>query len=98
MTLLLTILSALALWALLTVLVLGLMVILKPLQSVRGSLERITMGVRAIGHQMRSLEERAERLDRAIGEIPPVAAGVAGALQRVSERIGTTGPGTGSRP
>lgn len=55
MAFLLTVLSVLALWALLGVLVMGLLLILRPLQSVRGYLEKITMGVRAIEHQTHPL-------------------------------------------
>jgi hypothetical protein len=48
MALLLTILSVLTFWAFLTVLVIGLLLIRKALEAVRHSLEKITMGVRAI--------------------------------------------------
>ena len=48
MVLLLAFLSKMAAWALLAVLGAGLLRILKPLESIRRSLERITMGVRAI--------------------------------------------------
>jgi hypothetical protein len=51
MPLLLTILSVAALWSFLTLLVFGLLLIRKGLESVRGHLERITMGVRAIDRQ-----------------------------------------------
>jgi hypothetical protein len=55
MELLLTILSVLALWAFLNVLMVGLYLILKPLEGVRIYLEKITMGVRAIERQTRPL-------------------------------------------
>ena len=48
MPLLLAIFSVLAFWSFLTVLVFGLLLIRKTLESVRGHMERITMGVRAI--------------------------------------------------
>jgi hypothetical protein len=48
---LLTLLSVLAAWAFLTILVIGLLLILKPLESTRRYLEKITMGVRAIEQQ-----------------------------------------------
>lgn len=48
MELLLTILSVVALWCLLTLLVVALLLILKTLESIRGYLEKIAMGVRAI--------------------------------------------------
>jgi hypothetical protein len=55
MTLLLTILSVLAFWAFLNVLMVGLYLIFKPLEGVRIYLEKITMGVRAIERQTRPL-------------------------------------------
>jgi hypothetical protein len=55
MTLLLTILSVLAFWAFLNVLMIGLYLILKPLEGARIYLEKITMGVRAIERQTRPL-------------------------------------------
>jgi uncharacterized protein YoxC len=66
MPLLLTILSVLALWALLGVLIIGLLLILRPLQSVRGYLEKITMGVRAIEHQTHPLGARADTLKESL--------------------------------
>jgi hypothetical protein len=78
--LLLTILSVIAIWAFLTVLVVGLLMILKPLQQVRGYLEKITMGVRAIEHQVRPLGERADALAAALG-------GVGGPLGRAAEHL-----------
>lgn len=69
MSLLLTILSVLALWALLSVLVIGLLLILRPLQSVRGYLEKTTMGVRAIEQQARPLGGQIEALAAGLGEL-----------------------------
>ena len=68
MTLLLTILSVLAGWALLALLMLGLLLILKPLESVRRNLQQITMGVRAIESETLPLGVRAEALGEALGE------------------------------
>lgn len=55
MALLLTILSVLAVWSLLALLVIGLLLIHKSLQSVMLRLEQITMGVRAIERQTEPL-------------------------------------------
>lgn len=60
MQLLLTILSVLALWAFLTLLVVGLLLILKTLESVRGYLEKIAMGVRAIETETAPLDAQAD--------------------------------------
>ena len=68
MPLLLTMLSVLALWAFLTALVVGLLLVFKPLESIRGHLERITAGVRAI--------ERETAPILALGEQLPGAAAV----------------------
>jgi hypothetical protein len=60
MLLLLTILSVLAFWAFLNVLIIGLYLIFKPLEGVRIYLEKITMGVRAIERQTRPLAAYSE--------------------------------------
>ena len=57
MKLLLTILSVLAGWTLLGELLVGLLAILKPLERIRGSLQQIAMGVRAIFIEGRSLPD-----------------------------------------
>lgn len=61
-TLLLAVLSVLAVWALLGVLAIGLVMVLKTLQSVRGWLERIAMGVRAIESETAPLGREVDRL------------------------------------
>jgi hypothetical protein len=67
MPLLLTILSVLAVWALLATLVVGLLLILKPLESIRGHLERITAGVRAIERETSPIADLGRRLPGAVG-------------------------------
>ena len=62
MPLLLTILSVLALWAFLTTLVVGLLLVFKPLESIRGSLQRITAGVRAIERETSPILTLGEQL------------------------------------
>ena len=80
MLLLLTILSVLALWAFLTALVVGLLLILKPLESIRGSLQRITAGVRAI--------ERETSPILALGEqLPGAAALLRESLEPLGRRL-----------
>lgn len=69
MALLLTILSAIAAWAFVTVLALGLLLVLKPLQSIRGYLEKIAAGVRAIEQQTGPLAERADTLAAGLAEV-----------------------------
>ena len=64
MTLLLSICSVLAVWALLTVLVLGLLLVLK-------TLEKIAMGVRAIEQQTLPLGAHADTLAATLAQAPP---------------------------
>jgi hypothetical protein len=68
MLLLLTILSVVALWALLALLIFGLLLILKPLESIRTSLQKITMGVRAIERQTLPLGVHADALRETFAE------------------------------
>ena len=80
MLLLLTRLSLLALWAFLTTLVVGLLLVLKPLESIRGSLQRITAGVRAI--------ERETSPILALGEqLPGAAALLRESLEPLDRRL-----------
>ncbi|MDP9068453.1 MAG: hypothetical protein M3N53_08970 [Actinomycetota bacterium] len=58
MTTLLTILSVLAAWALLGVLLVGLFLVLKSLQSIRHWFEKTTVGLRSVEHQTRDLSTR----------------------------------------
>ena len=80
MPLLLTMLSVLALWAFLTALVVGLLLILKPLEAIRGSLQRITAGVRAIERETAPILDLSERL-------PGAAAMLRGALDPLAGRL-----------
>lgn len=81
MPLLLTVLSVLALWALLSVLIVGLGLIVKLLESVQGHLEKIATGVRAIETQTAPLEKGARELTAGFGD---AEAG----LRRVARRLG----------
>lgn len=85
MSILLAVLSVLAAWAFLTVLVLGLLLIFKGLQGTESSLEKITMGVRAIERQTDPLDSHAETVAKRLEEL---AAG----LEEAGRRLGSTLP------
>lgn len=87
MPLLLTILSVLAVWAFLTVLVLGLLLIYKPLVSVRAFLEKITMGVRAIEHQVAPLGVHADTLAARLPDTAAALGAAADALRAVERDL-----------
>jgi uncharacterized protein YoxC len=55
---LLTTLSVLAAWALLGVLLVGLLLMIKSLQSIRAWLQKVTVGLRAVEHQTQRLGDR----------------------------------------
>jgi hypothetical protein len=98
MALLPTIVSVLAVWAFLAVLVLGLLLVMKTLQSIRGYLEKVAMGVRAIETQTGLLGHRAEALARAMAETAPAARSAARALGRLERRAaGAVGAVRGGR-
>jgi hypothetical protein len=77
MPLLLTILSVLAVWALLGVLTMGLFLIRKALQDVRIYMEKIAMGVRAIEQQTKFTSKRTEEADAAFKETAKAFSGMA---------------------
>jgi uncharacterized protein YoxC len=94
MMLVLTILSVLALWSLLALLIVGLLLIRKTLESVRVTLERVAMGVRAIETETAPLGRLALRfiqhLNDAVGSaaaLPDGLMAIDGELQRIG-RIG----------
>ncbi len=68
MTGLLTVLSVLAAWALIGILLVALLLIVKELQSIRHWFEKITVGVRAVEHQTGTLRERGEVLSTSMRE------------------------------
>jgi uncharacterized protein YoxC len=76
MPLLLTVLSVLALWSFLTVLVFGLLLIRNTLESVRRRLEQVVMIVRAVETQTEPLGARAaefaQELTSTVGELAPL--------------------------
>ena len=87
MPLLLTILSALALWALLTLLVIGLLLIFKPLEAIRGHLQKINAGVRAIEQETTPLEALAGELGPATRELHDALGGLARRLREADDKL-----------
>lgn len=92
MALLLTILSVLALWVLLSVLIIGLLLILRPLQVARGYLEKITMGVRAIEQQLLPLGTRVDLVAGSLGETADALGAVAGRLAMADRELNAAAP------
>jgi hypothetical protein len=97
--LLLTLLSVLALWAFLTTLIVGLLLVVKPLESIRAVLQRIAMGVRAIERETTPIHDLAHRLPGAAAmlreDLDPLARRLRGfeatiehALPSVRTRLG----------
>ena len=76
MPLLLTVLSVLALWSFLTVLVFGLLLMRNTLESVRQRLEQVVIVVRAVEMQTEPLGalavEFAQELTSTVGELAPL--------------------------
>lgn len=92
MPLLLTILSVLAAWAFLAVLVVGLFLILKPLESIRGNLEKITMGVRAIEQQTRPLGVRVDTVTDTLIDADDTVGAVARRFSEVDRDLDAAAP------
>lgn len=85
--LLLTILTVLAVWAFLAVLALGLLLIRKPLESIRGYLEKIAMGVRAIEQQTAPLGGAADALAASLADGAATVGSVARRMREVETRV-----------
>ncbi len=92
MRVLLTILSVLSGWALLAVLMVGLRLILKPLERNRGYLEKIVWGVRAIEQQTVPLGAHADALAASLGETGDAVGAAADQLDKVSRDMDAAGP------
>ncbi len=92
MTLIMAILSVLAVWAFLLVLAIGLLIIWKALDSVRGSMEKITMGVRAIEKETDPLSAHAGRLAERIGETNQVVGAASQGLVQLDTDLGLAAP------
>lgn len=97
MRLSLVILSVLAGWALLIALVVGLYLILKPLENIRAHLEKIAMGVRAIEKETAPLGAHADTLNASVGATVGAVGAVARRLDAVGRGPGTAGPAPRSR-
>jgi hypothetical protein len=65
---LLTVLSVIAAWALIGVLLVALLLVAKELQSIRHWFEKITVGTRAVEHQTADLAARGEVLSASMRE------------------------------
>ena len=102
MRVLLTGLSVLAGWSLLGAIAAGLLLILKPLEGVRASLRKITMGVRAIEDETRplgpgagtlvgSLGDAAETLGSATRRLADISRDLDGVAERLGARTGDEG-------
>jgi hypothetical protein len=78
---LLTVLSVVAAWGLIGVLLVALLLVFKELQSIRHWFEKITVGVRAVEHQTATLAARGEVLCTSMRE----------ALEALRENAGPRG-------
>ncbi len=78
MTGLLVVLSVVAAWALIGVLLVALLLVAKELQSIRHWFEKITVGVRAVEHQTGTLSERGQVLSASMREALDALRGAAG--------------------
>lgn len=88
----LAILTTLLIWAFLWVLVLGLMLIRKPLMSARRRLEQIAWGVRAIEKQVSPLGERCGALANTLKESATAAGAAADGLHSVGRSLENASP------
>jgi adenylosuccinate lyase len=97
MILLLVILSVLALLALLGTLVFGLLFILSALQGIRTHLEKITMGVRAIEHQVQPLGRRTRAVAASLTLVGEAAGNIAAGLAETDRRLAAAEPALRTR-
>lgn len=88
----LAIASVLASWSLLGVLAGGLLLILKPLESVRATLRKITMGLRAIEQETAPLGPGADTLIAALGQTGGGLSGIAQRLDAVAADLDRVAP------
>jgi hypothetical protein len=75
---LLTVLSVVAAWTLIGVLLVALLLVVKELQSIRHWFEKITVGVRAVEHQTSALPERGDVLSASMREALEALRGASG--------------------
>lgn len=88
----LTILTALAFWALLLALAISLFLILRALQSIRGYIEKITFGVRAIEKETEMLAG-VEKLNAGLTALADGLESVATHFANVDNNVGHVGEG-----
>lgn len=89
MALILAILSVLMLWVFLGVLIIGLLLILKALESVRTSLEKITAGVRAIEQETAQLGFSTKRVTDSLDTVVGEAQGLPHQLEAFAAEVDT---------
>lgn len=97
MVLLLTVLSVLAVWSLLALLVLGLLVIFKALEAVRRNLEQIAMGVRAIEHETAPLGRDAAALGTNLHSAAAALDDLGARLEHTVQQLAAPAPARGSQ-
>ncbi len=88
MELLLAILTVLAGWAFLAVVAIGLLLLIKSLQSIRRYLEQIVVGLRAVEHHTASLPPHVGGLASSLDEAVAAVSGAEGAVSDVNRDLG----------
>jgi hypothetical protein len=83
----LTLLSVLAGWSLLGTIAAGLLLVLKPLESIRGTMRKITMGVRAIEEETRPLGPGATTLIGSLGTAADTLGSVSVRLDDIAREL-----------
>jgi hypothetical protein len=96
--LLLTTLSVLAGWSLLGSIAAGLLLVLKPLESIRGTMRKITMGVRAIEAETRPLGPGATTLIGSLGTTADTLGSVCVRLDDIARELGGVAGALGVGP
>src|ERR671939_1485668 len=96
--LLLTTLSVLAGWSLLGSIAAGLLLVLKPLESIRGTMRKITMGVRAIEVETRPLGPGATTLIGSLGTAADTLGSVCVRLDDIARELGGVAGALGVGP
>jgi hypothetical protein len=96
--LLLTTLSVLVGWSPLGTTAAGLLLILKPLESIRGTMRKITMGVRAIEEETRPLGPGATTLIGSLGTTAGALGSVSGRLDEIARELDGVAAALGARP
>jgi uncharacterized protein YoxC len=97
MELLLAILSVITGLAFLFLLVVGLLLIYKPLEGIRGTLESIAMGVRAIEKQTEPLHSHTEGMVKSMDQAGLSLADLAVWLSQLDKDLAETSPGLHSK-